>query len=158
MSGRGAGGLQRVRRLARSERRLAVGHRGSGVRRPSCFLVGGRGSWGVGCSLIGHRLSSVSRLDGDVLVGRVLGWLVRLRLWRGCGLLRVALRGGGDHGGVSGGGYHRSWSAAGLVETAAGTDTAQDDDQNNGDEASDPQHQRHNGPVRIVFAPILFIF
>lgn len=79
--------------------------------------------------MIGHGLSSVPRLDGDRLVGWVLSCLVWLRLRGRCGLLRVTLRGGGDHGGVSGGGDHRSWSTAGFVETAAGTNTAENEDQ-----------------------------
>lgn len=71
-------------------------------------------------------------------------------------LLRVTLRGGGDHGGVSGGGDHRLRSTAGFVETAAGTDTTENEDQSDHHEASNPQHHGENGLVPIVTV-ILFI-
>lgn len=47
-------------------------------------------------------------------------------------LLGVRVSSAGDHCGV-GGSYHRSWLAAYFVQTAAGTDTAADEDQHNDD-------------------------
>lgn len=69
----------------------------------TCFLVCRRGPRDIGRSLVRHRLDPIPRLDGDGLVGRILGWLVGLR--GPSGLLGIGLGVGGDHCGVSGGSY-----------------------------------------------------
>lgn len=43
------------------------------------------------------------------------------------------MRSAGDHSGMGGGSYHRSWFAAHFVQTAAGTDTAANEDQHHDD-------------------------
>lgn len=49
---------------------------------------------------------------------------------------------------MGGAGYHRSWAAAHVVQTAAGTEAAEDEDESDENKSSNPQDHRNN---RIVF-------
>lgn len=87
------------------------------------------------------RLGSVTRLCRYGLVGWILGALVGvLRCCRW--LVGVLMRGGGHHCGMSSGSNHRSWLAANLVQAAAGTDTAADEDEYSDDNAANTKNHR----------------
>lgn len=121
--------------MARGERSMAVRHWVWGVARNCGFLICWRWSWCERLCWVGqcrHGLGTISRLHWYRLVGRILDCLVTLRMpWCCSWLLRVPLLIGGDHCGVGGGCNHRSGLAAHLVQAAAGTDAANDDDEQN---------------------------